>query len=809
MPGIQLEYDREITITVGDNRRSINWQSQTLLLSEFYEKLKTPRKSTETMAEYLSLPKTEQDDRKDVGGFVAGSLSGTRRLAKAVIGRDLITLDLDHVPSGETDEVLRNVDGLGCGYCIYSTRKHTPETPRLRILLPFDRMATVDEYEAIARVMAAAIGIEFVDPTTFEASRMMYWPSCCTDGEYVFEYEGKEMIHVDDTLKAIDKEFGDWKDITKLPKVPGEEAARRPSATKKSNPLSKSGIVGAFCRVYDINDAIEKFLSDVYVPVEGTEDRYTYLAGSTTSGAKVYDDGLFLYSFHSTDPCCGTLVNAFDMVRIHKFGEADAQVKENTPVNRLPSYQKMCEFAREDPKVCKQLEAEKKEALASNYGYLTTSEDSSTLDWLDELEMNPQTGKIEQTTENILKIMRHDPELQGKFALNEFSAQWEVLGSLPWADGFVQRRAWSDNDNHGLYWFFETKYKITSYKKIDNALSLHNEEEKFNDLKKYLNSLQWDGVKRLDTLLIDYLGAKDSEYVKTVTRKAFTGAVKRAMEPGCKFDTMLILAGPQGIGKSTLLDRMSKGWFNDSIRTFEGKEASELLQGVWIVEIQELDAFRKTDVARIKQFVSLRHDRYRPAYGRHVVELPRCCAFFGTTNTDEFLRDRTGGRRFWPVDVGGGQTTKNIWQDLDGEIDQVWAEAVMRWRCSESLHLTGKIEEDAKDEQERHREAGHMEGIINDFVEKPVPKEWRWWPLDKRRSFLHGDIKYEGELVPRDRICAMEIWCEALNGQMKDCTNRITREYNEILRTMQGWVPANINFGYCGKQRGFRRTTGR
>ena len=109
------------------------------------------------------------------------------------------------------------------------------------------------------------------------------------------------------------------------------------------------------------------------------------------------------------------------------------------------------------------------------------------------------------------------------------------------------------------------------------------------------------------------------------------------MEPGCKFDNMLILCGPQGLGKSTLLDRMSKGWYNDSIRTFEGKEASELLQGVWLVEVAELDAFRRTDVSRIKQFLSLRYDRYRAAYGRNVKELPRCCVFFGTCNVSDFL----------------------------------------------------------------------------------------------------------------------------------------------------------------------------
>lgn len=180
-------------------------------------------------------------------------------------------------------------------------------------------------------------------------------------------------------------------------------------------------------------------------------------------------------------------------------------------------------------------------------------------------------------------------------------------------DARTGRRFWDDNDNQGIYWYMERYHHITGNGKIDGALSLHSTAHAFNEIQDYLKGLVWDGTPRLDTLFVDYLGAADDLYTRTVTRKAFTAAVARAMTPGCKYDTMVILSGPQGIGKSTLLDKMSRGWFNDSIRTFEGKEASELLQGVWIVEVGELDAFRRTDVARIKQFLSLRADRFRAA----------------------------------------------------------------------------------------------------------------------------------------------------------------------------------------------------
>lgn len=803
-----MQYDREITITVGNNRKSVNWQPQSIMLSEFYEKLRIPNRSTETMQEYLNLKKSEQDDKKDIGGFVAGTLSGPRRRAGAVTGRDIITLDFDTIPPGGTDEILKRVDGLGCGYCIYSTRKHSPASPRLRILVPFDRTVTADEYEPSARFVASLIGIEFADPTTFEATRLMYWPSCCYDSDYVFTFSDKPLLDADGLLRMIDERLGDWRDVSKWPQVPGADNAYKKLAMKQSDPLSKAGVVGAFCRTYDIYGAMDTYLDGIYEPVDNSRGRFTYLGGTTTGGAVVYDNGMFLYSHHSTDPCCGRLVNAFDLVRMHKFGEMDDGADPNTPTNRLPSYAAMCNLAIEDPKVSRQLAKERADSAVIDFQGLNEepAAEAENFDWTMDLELNKQTGTIKATIDNIWLILENDPLLKGKFALNEFAGRGEILGDLPWS-AFEKRRGWTDNDNQGLYWYFEKVYKITGNGKIDGALSLHSEKHKFNDVRNYLSSLTWDGISRLDSLLIDYLGAEDKPYVRAVTRKAFTAAVARAMEPGCKYDTMLILTGPQGIGKSTLLDRMSKGWFNDGIRTFEGKEASELLQGVWLVEIGELDAFRRTDEARIKQFLSLRSDRFRAAYGRHVKDILRCCVFFGTTNTPVFLRDKTGNRRFWPVDVGVVPRTKTVWRDLDDELDQIWAEAVMRWRLGEKLYLTGELEELARAEQENHREVSSKEGIVLDFVEKLVPEDWQKWSLDKRRLFLNGTVEGSANLVKRDRVCALEVWCEAFGGQPKDFKYAEATEINDILRSMPGWEKSSngLRFGYCGYQRGFLR----
>lgn len=798
-----MRNDRNIVITIGNNRKSVNWQPLSIALSEFYEKLRVPSRSTETMKAYLSLKKSEQDDLKDIGGFVAGSLQGVRRKAGAVAGRDLITLDFDNIPPGGTEEIVKRTAALGCGYCIYSTRKHSPAQPRLRLLFPLDRTASADEYEPVARYMAEKVGIEFADPTTFEAVRMMYWPSCCADSEYVFVYEDKPMLDVSAVLASM----GDWRDVSKWPQVPGAENTYRKLATRQSDPLGKAGIIGAFCRTYDIYGAMDAYLPGIYEPVIGSRERYTYLGGSTTGGAVIYDNGLFLYSHHATDPCSGKLVNAFDLVRLHKFGDRDDDVDTSKhPPNRLPSYLAMCELAVADQKVSRQMAKERADSAVSDFGKLTETQES--LDWTAELELNKQTGTIKATIDNVWLILENDPNLRGKFALNEFAGRGEILGDLPWSS-FIKRRAWTDNDNQGLYWYFEKVYKITGNGKIDGALSLHSEKHKFNDVRNYLTKLQWDGVPRLDRLFVDYLGAADTLYVRAVTRKAFTAAVARAMEPGCKYDTMLILAGPQGIGKSTLLDKMSMGWFNDGIRTFEGKEASELLQGVWLVEVSELDAFHKSDVARIKQFLSLRSDKFRAAYGRHVKDIPRCCVFFGTTNTSEFLRDRTGNRRFWPVDTGIVERSKSVWLDLDAAKDQIWAEAVMRWRMGEELFLAGEVEKAAKAEQESHREISSKEGVILDFLEILVPEDWQKWPLDKRRMYLNGSsVENEtSQLVQRDRICALEIWCEAFGGSPKDFRYAESAEINDILCSLPEWYKTSngLRFGYCGYQRGFQR----
>jgi len=338
---------------------------------------------------------------------------------------------------------------------------------------------------------------------------------------------------------------------------------------------------------------------------------------------------------------------------------------------------------------------------------------------------------------------------------------------------------------------------------------LYATDHQYNPVVDYLNGTAWDGTPRLDTLLVDYLGAEDTPYVRAVTRKALVACVARAFVPGIKFDTMLVLVClKQGIGKSTFFRVLSNGWFCDSVYTLDGKVAQEQIQGVWIVEMAELQALRKADDARVRQLVAQSVDRFREAYGHRAQDYPRRCVFFGTGNDRSFLKDKTGNRRFWPVDVNRQPPTKNVFQALAQERDQIWAEAVMRFRLGEDLYLKGAMEEAAIEAQEAHMEDDPQEGRTRDFIERPVPQDWINWPLERRRMFWAGAINGPVEMVPRDKVCALEVWSELLEKLPGDMTNRDAAIINARIARCEGWEPIGTGrkfAQYCGQQRGFRK----
>jgi predicted P-loop ATPase len=783
--------------------------------SEFVDRLKTPVRSAETLQQYLNYNKGIQDDLKDVGGFVGGTLEGNVRKAGHVIGRDLITLDMDNIPSEGTTGILQRIGSMGFACAVYSTRKHEAIKPRLRIVAPLSRTATADEYEPIARKLASILGIEFCDPTTFQPMRLMYWPSCCSDSQYVFHVWDNPLINTDGMLGM----YADWRNVSEWPVVPGTDQAHERLLKKQEDPTTKKGVVGAFCKTYDIYKAIETFIPGEYATCDTADNRLTFTGGSTTGGAVVYDDGLFLYSHHATDPCSGKLVNSFDLVRLHKFGDQDDSAVPGTPANRLPSFTAMCQFAVADQAVTGLMNQERYEQATEEFSKVniegpangTATPETENLDWINQMEVAPTTGLPTKTIDNVLIILENDPRLKGKLAFDEFANRGLAMGSLPW-DVRDERRAWSDPDDAGLLHYLEHVYKIQlSDKRLYAAMTICSQRHKFNDVKDYLIGLNWDGVKRLDTIFTDYLGAEDNIYTRAVARKSLAAAVARAMTPGTKYDYMPILGGPQGIGKSTFLRLLGHKWYSDSLQTFEGKEASEMIQGVWINELGELTGLSRSENNAVKQFLSRTEDIYREPYGRRTGVYPRRCVFFGTTNDNEYLRDRTGNRRFWPVDVGIVEPTKDVFSTLKVEVTQIWAEAYVAWQLGEKLFLSGNVEAMAKEIQEGHREVSGKEGIVLEFLEKKIPTNWEKRNLNERRMFWASEHSVnENDLVERDRVCAAEIWCECLGGDPKYMKRQDTVELNGILENAPGWEKnkASLRFGKpYGPQKGFLKTS--
>lgn len=801
-----LKYDRQIYISTAGSRKAKYWPAQKLTYSDLVKKLETPTRSTETLSQYLALSKSKQDDLKDIGGFVGGLLKGGRRKAENVQSRDFLALDLDNIPAGLTEATLTKINAFNCGGCIYSTRKHEPGKPRLRVLLWLDRTCDAEEYEAVARKMAEYIGLELCDPTTFEPCRLMYWPSCSSNSQYVFHVMDKPFLSVDGILRL----YHNWADVNEWPRVPGVDAVAKRLAARQGNPIDKKGIVGAFCRVYSVERAIEELIPDAYEACGS--GRYTYLQGSTSGGAVLYDDGQFLYSHHSTDPCGGKLVNSFDLVRLHKFGAQDDEANPDTPTNRLPSYTSMTEFAFGIPEVKDQAAQDKYRSAQEDFsispGEAFTEPENSD-DWVKLLEMS-ERGFC-SSPHNVLTILENGPMFKGKLVYDAFLQRGLILAQMPWEKvaGTTERR-WTEGDDGGLATYLQRAFGIKGDAVIRNALNLFWQRNTIDRLKDYVLALpEWDGVPRLDTLLIDYLGAYDSEYNRAVSRKSIVAAIARAVDPGCKYDCMPIITGPQGIYKSSFISILGGRWFTDSIKTFDGKEAAELIQGIWFAEVAELNAFSRSETASIKQFLTQRVDQYRPAYGRNVKDCPRRCVFFGTCNEDEYLTDATGNRRFWPVDVGVQQPTKNVWKQLPSEREQIFAEAYSRYKIGEPLYMNSEQEKAAVEAQKEHKNRSPKEGPIREFLDKRVPKEWYRMTESQQRMWYSEDFKHASEVdtVERAKVCALEIWVLCFGRTAGDIKRQDATEINGILNGLDGWTKTKspARFGHFGAQKGYEK----
>jgi predicted P-loop ATPase len=787
----RIKTARELSIAVGGSRNATKWINKLWAFDEIVERVRRTRRTAETAAEYHNLPKALRDNIKDVGGFTCGHCAEGRRKRENVQALSMIKLDGDAIKPG----FLGSFEQLNTYECVlYSTHSHTPEAPRYRILFPAARDMTVEESNAVARYIAAGLGFDQFDPCSYIPHQLMYWPSTPSDGEFVFRHYEGAWLDPD----AVLAQHPEWRDCSRLPSAAAcaaaprgrqqgnaargdgaqQETAAARGGMKQQDPLAKGGVVGAFCRAYSIKDVLEGVLASVYAPT-AQADRYTYRKGESSGGLVLYE-GKFAYSYHATDPARGKECSAFDLVRIHLFGDSKA------------SFKAMCEYAAKDEKVGALLLAEKQ----------AQADSAPDEDWTKRLQRD-KGGLLINNLHNITLIIENDAQLK-PIVFNQLADGLEIRGDVPWKH---PSKFWRDADDAQLISYVDSHYGAFRERNYYLAITKVADDRSYHPVREYLDGLPpWDKTPRVDTLLIERLGAEDTAYTRAVTRKTLTAAVKRVYRPGIKFDNILVFNGPQGIGKSTLIARLGMDWYSDSLSLTDmnDKTAAEKVQGNWLLEISELAGMRRAEQDKIKAFASRTDDKYRASFGRRVTSHPRQCVLFGTTNSERgFLRDITGNRRFWTVKTPGSGV-KQPWALTQAEVDQIWAEARVYARAGEKLYLEAELEACAKTEQKDAMEQDEREGLVRTYLDLLLPAGWGNLDIYERREFVNNP---RAGISKRETVTNIEIWCECFGRPKEAIEPRDSHAIASIMERIEGWekAPERVTLPIYGRQRGYRR----
>src|SRR5574344_61458 len=761
-----------------NSRKAVKWKNGDTTMEALKARFQNTVRTTETIEEYRKMSKAQQADIKDIGGFVGGHLRNGRRKKGYVLCRSMLTLDMDY---GEPDVWDTTISKLAYQCLCHSTHKHTPENPRLRLVIPLSREISEAEYEPVARMFAKEVGIDMFDDSTYEANRLMYCPSTSVNGEYVFKKKDGIALNPDDYLAKYDA----WQDSSTWPVSSRESCVEDHGASKQADPLAKPGVIGAFCRAYPISAVIPELLSDIYAPTDD-DCRYDYIPADSPAGAVSYGDK-FLYSHHSSDPACKKLCNAFDLVRIHRFRDLDKDVLDESTPSKMPSYKAMMDFASGCDKV-KILLLNEKQAQAGE-DFASPDEDGGD-DWKAKLQYQSRSTVLQNSVWNEMLILNNDPDFAG-FAFNEMANRIQVTGEVPW-DRPADNKFWRDADTAQLKALIDVRYVAVSDRNHNVSFTKVADDRRFHPVRNYLNSLpEWDQTPRLDELFIKCLQADDSKYVRAVTRKTLVAAVTRIYHPGTKFDTVPVLDGAQGIGNSTLWKALAGDeYFSDalSLTDMDDKSGAEKLQCFWIIEIGELAGMKKADIEKVKSFLSTSDDKYRPSYGKVVESHPRQCVVVATVNGEHgYLRDITGNRRFWIVKCR--QTEKSVRWKITSEVrDQIWAEAKYYYEQGEKLYLEGDLLEEAEEAQRSAMESYERQGLVEQYLSKLLPENWSEMDLYQRRNFLDGDdITSNSGTVQRMEVSNAEIWCECFGRNIADLKPSDSYAIAALMTQVDGW----------------------
>ena len=510
----------QLAISFGKNRWDTNWKPQYLTWLEFLDqRVRTVRRTNESTAKYDRMPSKQKMLIKDGPGFVGGFVRGGRRKRENIDSRSLFTLDTDFADQNFKFAVALMLSGKR--YAIYSTHSHRPDAPRYRLIAPADREMSLDEYAAASRKLAQLIGMNYFDKTTYDAERLMYLPSCSKDATPELDVFDGEPVSVDWLLS----QYADWRDPLQWPRHKDEKSVKHRSGNvRMQDPRTKRGIVGAFCRCYSISEAIAEFLSDKYEPFGG--NRFTHIGSSSAGGLVVYDDyggDTFAFSHHESDPVCNLEVNAFDLVRLHKFGHLDEDIDtETVSGTELPSYIAMQHFAET-------LEAVKLQIQSDATAQLQADFSQESFDDEDESEASETSQSIDVSK---VKIPIGYKVINGK--LFEVKETKNDIKHIPVCNALVmvsKRHVNLTDGTHGL----DVTWKVG-----DVGRSISNTRSTFMDSKKIINLADYglpvhSGNARALATYLSSFEAENSESIPTELVSNQMGWVKGGFLLGDRF----------------------------------------------------------------------------------------------------------------------------------------------------------------------------------------------------------------------------------------------------------------------------------
>jgi putative DNA primase/helicase len=745
--------DHTFAIATAPKRDSFHWKQDTVTWGELLAWMGTP------------------GDRKEAGNYLLGTLRETtvashdrnhpenrctnlHRRKDAVVSRSAITLDIDSPPPGFADMVELVFPYSAIMHTTYSS---SPDALRYRLIIPVDRELAPDEYITAAQAVMGMLGTEAFDPGSSQPERYMFRPASNEPSWFQWwEYEAP-VLPVDEVLSGFEL------DLSAKP-IP------KPNKSKR-DPYEIDGVIGAFNRAYEDWDLLIEVYDLPYTKVD--EDRYQLVGARSEAGmGPIRDVAGFVYSHHANDPAYGKTCSAFDLVRLHQFGDLDEDAKPQTPVNKLPSQEAMLEVATTDHRVIAQLvgvdfSEELEDVVEEN-------------SWKVRLRLAPRSGKLLDVIQNWDLIRDNDPVFQ-TLSYNELTLSPEARADLPWRKINRLNRVFNDTDRWELTHYIEREYGIRPVKAlIDSLVDTYAARRRFNPVHDYLEGLVWDGKARVETCLP---GVRTTPFTRVVARKVMVAAVGRMLDPGCKWDHTLVLFGEEGKGKSWWVEKLAKG-YSSSLGRIDNKDTLLTMQRSWIMMADEGHSLRKADSDAMKEFLTRTSDVFRMPYDRETLVHPRHSVIWSSTNDETFLRRQEGNRRFLIVHC---EDRVNFDKITDEYVDQLWAEAVYMYRAGELLYLLDDEANQAAMERERFTEEDAIAGQIQEYLDQLVPAEWWSMSPESRVAWMADrDAGFHTGIAQVDRTCSRQLWKEAL-GQRFEPRRVDLLDITEALKRVPGW----------------------